>query len=157
MRRKDRELQSITDILQIIHQCKVCRVSFIDGNHPYLVPLNFGYAYKDGKLTLYFHGAKDGHKMELAAAGGCAAFEMDDGHKLIQADDACHHSYCYASVCGFGPVSVVCDDEKKRLALKHIVIHQTGKLFEFDEAMMEHTAVFKITAEEVYGKYHGKG
>ena len=74
MRRKDRELQSITDILQIIHQCKVCRVSFIDGNHPYLVPLNFGYAYKDGKLTLYFHGAKDGHKMELAAAGGCAAF-----------------------------------------------------------------------------------
>ena len=154
MTRKDRELTEIQDILYVIHQCKVCRISFIDGNKPYIVPLNFGYTYKEGELTFYFHGALKGRKMELASAGGLAAFEMDCNHKLVRGEDACHFSFGYASVCGFGDVAVIEDMNERKLALKHLLIHQTGELPEFNDTMIAKTAVFKITAKEVTGKLH---
>ena len=154
MRRKDRELTMVTDLLQIVNKCKVCRISFVDGERPYIVPLNFGYTYKDGQMTLYFHGALAGHKLELAGAGKIAAFEMDCDHALVPAEDACHHSYRYASVCGFGSCTVVLDPKERLMGLKHIVIHQTGQLFEFNETMVENTAVFKIVVDEMTGKLH---
>ena len=36
-----------------------------DDNQPYIIPLNFGYVYKTGILTLYFHGAYKGMKIDI--------------------------------------------------------------------------------------------
>ena len=45
MRRKDRELTELGEILQVVERCKVCRLAMADAAGLYLVPMNFGYAY----------------------------------------------------------------------------------------------------------------
>ena len=63
MRRTDREIKDISEIIKIIKSCDSCSVAFMDGKYPYIIPLNFGVAFMDGKIKLYFHGAKIGKKM----------------------------------------------------------------------------------------------
>ena len=64
MRRKDRELKDMADIVSIAKRETVCTVAFHDEPCPYLIPLNYGAEVEDGKLILYFHGAKEGTKLD---------------------------------------------------------------------------------------------
>lgn len=66
MRRKDRELTELGEILQVVERCKVCRLAMADAAGLYLVPMNFGYAYVEGRLELYFHSAREGRKVARA-------------------------------------------------------------------------------------------
>ena len=73
MRRKDREITDICAILELVSECKVCRLAMTDGGVPYIVPLNYGYEYADGALTFYFHSAKEEpHGMPRAGRPGRA-------------------------------------------------------------------------------------
>ena len=65
MRRKDREVTDNYEINKIINSCQIIRLAFADGVAPYIVPLNFGFEEKDVKRTFYFHGAKEGRKLDL--------------------------------------------------------------------------------------------
>ena len=58
MRRSDRELKDMADIVAIAKRETVCTVAFHDESCPYLIPLNYGAEVEEGKLVLYFHGAK---------------------------------------------------------------------------------------------------
>lgn len=58
MRRKDREVTQISELMQIIDQCKVCRIGMQDKDELYIVPMNFGYTYEVNQLELFFHSAK---------------------------------------------------------------------------------------------------
>ncbi|MBD9243128.1 MAG: pyridoxamine 5'-phosphate oxidase family protein, partial [Clostridiales bacterium] len=44
MRRSDREITDLGEILSIINDCKVIHLAMVDDGEPYLLPLNFGYA-----------------------------------------------------------------------------------------------------------------
>lgn len=50
MRRKDREVTNIIEILQIIEKAKVLHLALFDADYPYIVPLHYGYEYKEGIL-----------------------------------------------------------------------------------------------------------
>ena len=65
MRRKDREVTEMEEIQQIFDECKVCRIGIMDENGPYIVPVNYGYVRKEGKVILYIHGAREGKKIDL--------------------------------------------------------------------------------------------
>ena len=62
MRRNDREVTDINEIMEIIADCDVCRLALNDDEYPYIIPLNFGAELVDGKVTLYFHSALKGKK-----------------------------------------------------------------------------------------------
>lgn len=62
MRRKDREITDVQEILNIIRKCDVCRIAMNDGDFPYIVPLNFGLDVQGEQVYLYFHGALEGKK-----------------------------------------------------------------------------------------------
>ena len=64
MRRSDRELKDMADIVAIAKRETVCTVAFHDESCPYLIPLNYGAEVEEGKLVLYFHGAKEGTKID---------------------------------------------------------------------------------------------
>lgn len=57
MRRKDREITSKEEMLDVIRRSDVCRLALNDDGYPYILPLNFGMKEEDGKVVLYFHGA----------------------------------------------------------------------------------------------------
>ena len=65
MRRKDREVTNIIEILQIVEKAKVLHLALFDADYPYIVPLHYGYEYTEGILIFYMHCAKEGHKLDL--------------------------------------------------------------------------------------------
>ena len=65
MRRKDKEITDINEKIAIIEKCKYCRLGLSENNYPYIVPMNYGYVYENEKLTLFFHGAKEGKKIGI--------------------------------------------------------------------------------------------
>ena len=66
MTRREREVTDINDILQIINETKILHLGLSDEGWPYVVPMNYGYEYVDGKLTFYLHGATKGYKFECS-------------------------------------------------------------------------------------------
>ena len=99
MRRKDREIINKEQIWRIMQRCGVCRVAFHDAEYPYIVPLNFGIG-KGEPLTLYFHCAAQGKKLDLMQRDRRVSFEMDCAHQLVTGDLACDTTMEYESVCG---------------------------------------------------------
>lgn len=144
MRRKDREITDINKILEIIDSCKVFRVAMIDNGMPYVVPLNFGYTYKDSTFEFYFHSAKEGRKLDIIAKNNRVCFEMDCNHELTTAEDACGYSYNFSSVIGEGTAEIVTDIEEKKRMLTVFMKHQSGKDFTFNDEAANSVAMCKI-------------
>ena len=156
MRRKDREVTNLEDRLAVLDECKVCRIALRDEQGLYIVPMNFGYQYENGCLTLYFHSAKSGRKINALEKNNAVAFEMDCGHRLMEADEPCRYSYSFASVIGNGTASLVWDGEEKKRALSLLMKHQTGRDFVFDNRMADAVTVFKISVSTFSAKRHAE-
>lgn len=152
MRRNDREVKEMGDLLQIMDRCKVCRIAMRDGDSLYIVPMNFGYTFENEVITLVFHSAKAGRKLDALRKNNEVAFEMDCEGRLITADTACEYGYAFESVLGNGQVSFLDDVEEKKRALSVLMKHQTGQEFTFEDAMTESVCVFAITVREMTGK-----
>jgi nitroimidazol reductase NimA-like FMN-containing flavoprotein (pyridoxamine 5'-phosphate oxidase superfamily) len=154
MRREDREITGIDEKLAVIARCKVCRLGLSDNGKPYVVPLNYGWSYEDGVLIIYLHGAGQGKKWDIIKNNAAACFEVDCGHQLIEADEACRYAYAYQSVIGFGNIHIIEALDDKRAALRHLMKHQTGKdaAYSFDDRALKNTAVYKLVIETFTGK-----
>ncbi|MDR2630368.1 MAG: pyridoxamine 5'-phosphate oxidase family protein [Spirochaetaceae bacterium] len=154
MRRKEREITDLEELLAVVSRCKVCRLAMAENNRPYVVPLNFGYEYQNGELSLYFHGAQEGKKIDILKNNPEVCFEMDGGHQLIEGREAHEYSFAYESVIGFGRIVFVEEDEKKAYGLNLLMKHQTGqdRDFVFDGPRLRATAVYRVTARSFTGK-----
>jgi nitroimidazol reductase NimA-like FMN-containing flavoprotein (pyridoxamine 5'-phosphate oxidase superfamily) len=154
MRRSDREVTSIEEKLKIIDQCKVCRLAMCDGNQPYLIPLNFGYEYRGDVLTLYFHGAHEGRKIDILKKNSNVCFEMDGEHELTVGEKAIEYGFNIASIIGSGKLEFIEDKNEKIRALGFLMKHQTGedREFFFEDAALTATMVCRVRAEEFTGK-----
>ena len=155
MRRKDREVLDEVKIDKFIRNCDCCRIGFYDkeNNEVYIVPLNFGYSHVDNKRVFYFHGAKEGRKIELISKTKKVSFEMDSNHELIVGKMACNYSERYQSVIGTGLISFVEDKDEKIAALNEIMFQSTGKKdWDFPEPMLNGVVVFKIEVTSLSAK-----
>ena len=152
MRRKDREITEISEIMEIVKKCDVCNLAFFDEKYPYIVPLNFGAANIDNKVTLYFHGAKVGKKLELLEKNNMVGFEMDCSHKLLMAEMACDSTMEFESVCGNGIIEILEEDQK--IAALTILMNQyeVKEKHEFNENHLKAIVVLKLTVNEITGK-----
>lgn len=152
MRRKDREVTDISQILEIIDKCKVMHLAMIDEGKPYIVPLNFGYTYKDDKLEIYFHSALEGRKKEILAANPLVCFEMDCSHQLVPNEIACKNKFLYESVIGEGAARLVSEPEEKARLLDEIMLHQSGKKFGITANITGGVLIYKIVTSSFCGK-----
>jgi nitroimidazol reductase NimA-like FMN-containing flavoprotein (pyridoxamine 5'-phosphate oxidase superfamily) len=154
MRRKDREIAGIDEKIALLENCKVCRLGLSENATPYIVPLNLGYAFSGDKLTLFFHSAGEGKKLDIMRKNSRACFEIDTGHELKQADTACNYGFAFASLVGFGVISLIEDREEKIQALNYLMLHQTGKEspFQYNNAELNAVTVYKMDVAEFTGK-----
>ncbi len=123
MRRKDREITDIKEILEILEKAQVCSLGLCDGATPYVVPLNYGYDFAQGQLTLYFHGASQGRKLDLMRQNPQVAFAIHCDHQLVTAETTCGWGYGYRSLLGEGTLSPVTQPTDKAAALDRIMAH----------------------------------
>lgn len=154
MRRKDREVTDESAINDIIEACDCCRLGIKDGNSVYIVPLNFGYRYANGKGTFYFHCAREGKKLSLLKHSSAVGFELDTNHQVVGGEKGCDFTFLYSSVIGKGIVNAVEEPEEKKNALALIVSHYggpSGSRFTDQEAQsvaILRLDVLKMTAKE---------
>ncbi len=153
MTRRERQVTDINDIIKILDKSKVVHLGMVDGDEPYVVPMNYGYTMEDGKLTLYLHGAKRGRKLDLIRANPKVFFEMCCDIVPFEGDVACKYGITYASVMGKGFAEIVEDTEEKKLALSVLMKTQTGKDFKFEDKMTSIVTVIKINTVEYTAKH----
>ena len=146
MRRKDREVTDIKEILRIIDKAKVLRLGLFDGDYPYIVPLHYGYVFTDDTLIFYMHGAKEGHKIDLIQRDPHVCIELDCDIELVSGGDtACQYGSTFASVIGQGQIILVSDEAEKIKGLQLLMKNQTGRDFVITAQMAEAVAVMKVT------------
>lgn len=151
MRRKDREITDINDMIKVMERCDVCRLALNDKDYPYILPLNFGMQVINGQINLYFHGATEGKKYDLFKRDNRASFEMDCAHRLVTDEGTGNCTMEYESIIGRGRVEIVPEEEKYE-ALCILMAHYHKEAFPFNQAMIPHTVVFKLTVEQMTGK-----
>jgi len=154
MRRKDREVTDIKEILDIIDRCPVCHLGMSVDNTPYIVPMNFGYSYLDGELTLYFHGALEGRKVDFLTKNKNICFCIDLAHELIVGTAASAYSYKYESVMGTGVAEFIEGDDEKIYALNNMMSRLTKREADlhFPPEMLKRTLVFKVVSRDFTAK-----
>jgi 5-nitroimidazole antibiotic resistance protein nimB len=157
MRRKDREVNEISEILKIADSAEVLHLGLFDGEYPYVVPLHYGYVYEDEKLIFYMHGAKEGHKLDLIRENAKSCIELEcDVEPISGGDIACKYSSSYSSIIAKGVCEIVEDSTEKLRGLNILMKHQTGKKFEINEQMAKAVTVMKFTAKEFSAKARGR-
>ena len=146
MRRKDREVTEIDDILRIVDSAKILHLSLFDGEYPYIVPLHYGYEYSDNTLTFYMHGAKEGRKLDLIRSNPHVCIELECDVELVSGgENPCKYGSAYASVIGRGIAEIVEDDQEKVKGLELLMKNQTGRTFGIDPRMAASVAVLKVS------------
>ncbi len=155
MRRSDREIKDFNRMVDIMEKCDVCRIALNDAGYPYMVPLNFGMEVDDTQITLYFHAAKEGKKLDLIKKDIRACFEMDCCHRLVLDEEQGNCAMEYESIIGKGIIEFVPEEEKQE-ALCILMRHYRQETFPFNKAVISQTSVFKLTVEELTGKARRK-
>ena len=154
MRRKDKEIKDIAEMINVIKKCKVCRLGLAENNIPYIVPLNYGYSFENDILTLFFHSAIEGKKMDIINGNNNACFEVDCDTALIEAEQACKYGYLFKSIIGFGKITILETDAEKVNALNLIMKHQTEKdiVYNFTHDDIKNVCTYKMVVETFTGK-----
>lgn len=153
MRRADREVTDLNEILKIVNKARVLHLGLFDTDYPYIVPLHYGYEYKHGNLIFYMHGAKEGHKSDLIRNNRKVCIELECDVELVSGDDIpCKYSSTFASVIGRGYAEILRDEQEKIAGLEMLMVHQTGRKFIIDERMANTVEVFKVTIHSFTAK-----
>lgn len=156
MRRKDREISNLDEIEGIISKCKVCHLAMVDKGLPYVVPLSFGYTVEENTLTLYFHSAKTGRKLDILKENNNVCFEMACEGKLGHVENPCNSGYFFESVLGFGKVAFIEGLDEKCKALTLLMRHQANQEFIFTPEQANSVCVYKVATNDFIGKIKPK-
>lgn len=131
MRRKDKEVTSEEEILNIVQNARICHLALHDDKYPYIVPLCYGFDHQGEKKSLYFHVAKTGKKLDLIKKNPHVAFEIEKDVHIFRGKNVCGYSMIYESVCGLGTMRIVEDENEKVYGLQCVTKHNS--FFDKDE------------------------
>ncbi len=147
MRRARQELPR-EECLEIIEKAPRGILSVIgDGGYPYSLPIN--YYHEDGKL--YFHSAKEGHKLDALRACDKACFTVLD-EPVKEPDDWWYH---VKSVICFGRLREVTEEPLRMDMLRKFGMRYFPEVEELEKELRHSSsraAVLEFTIEHMTGK-----
>ncbi len=150
---RERMITDEQEIIRILDESKIVHVGMVDGDEPYVVPMNYGYTLEDGKLTVWLHGAIRGRKLDVIRKNPKVFIEMECALQPFDGDIACRYGLSYSSLMGRGTAEIVEDVEQKKLGLKLLMKTQTGKDFEFEGKMTTIVSIIKIECTQFTAKH----
>lgn len=148
MRRKKQQLSAAETIL-ILHSCTSGVLAVTgDNDYPYAVPLS--YAYKDGRL--FFHIAKEGHKLDGIARNNKVSFCVIKTDAVVPQAFTTH----YRSAIVFGRARILTDNGEKRAALECLLEKYSPAYLTEGQAEIERdwnrVCVVEVQIEHMTGK-----
>lgn len=153
MTRRERQITDMQEIIKILDNSKVLHLGMVDGDEPYVVPMNYGYTLDGDKLTLWLHGARQGRKLDVMRKNPKVFFEMECNLQPFEGDVACKYGLAYSSLMGRGVAEIIEDVQIKKSALSFLMKTQTGKDFEFEDKMAAVVGVIRIDVLEYTAKH----
>jgi nitroimidazol reductase NimA-like FMN-containing flavoprotein (pyridoxamine 5'-phosphate oxidase superfamily) len=151
MRRKDREITDRAEIINILSSCNTLRIAMMGDKYPYIVPLSFGFEAVDDTLTLYFHCAQEGRKLDLIRENANVCFESDEF--LGFEKTARGITTRYKSVIGYGKCSIVEDSNEILSGMRRITSHCGFSEYPVEDCLeLQHVYICKIEVASITGK-----
>ena len=151
--KREREVTDLNEILAILDKGMVVHIAMVDGDEPYMVPMNYGYTMENGELTLYVHGAVKGRKTDVLQVNPKVFFSIECDVQPFEGPVACRYGTTYASVMGSGKAEILEDVEEKKQGLSVLMKTQTGKDFTFEDRLVSIVAVIRIDVSEYTAKH----
>ena len=156
MRRKEFDVKDENSINEILQTCEYGTLSLISDGKPYVVALNFVFF----ENSIFFHGAKEGRKIEAINSNPNAAFLVVKPYSFIPSyfSDtmaACPATQFFASVLIEGKLKFIEDGDKKAEVLNALMKKfQKEDSFEkivYDKAMytkmLDKTTIIELKIE----------
>jgi hypothetical protein len=145
----EKEIKENQEITAIIQKAEVCRIALVDGDSPYIVPVNFAVH----ENHLYFHSAMDGRKIDILRKNNKICFEMDVSTEIIKGKEPCFWGMKYLSVIGFGQAFFIENPGEKKKALDLLMEKYAGTgSFSYNEKIFKKVLVIDIRIEKISGK-----
>ncbi len=151
MRRKEKEIKSQKEIVEIINRARICSIGLCHDNVPYVVPVNFGY--KD--RAIYFHSAPEGRKIDIIRSNNLVSFQLYCDYSLSTDAVPCRWSATYRSVSGQGRAFILNRLEDKISGLDILMSHYAQGPFEYDRQELDRMVIVKIAIDRMTGKKSG--
>ncbi len=122
-----------------------------DDNYPYTVPMN--YVYKDGKI--YFHCAKQGHKIDSIKKCDKTSFCVISKNDIVPAE----YTTYYESVIAFGLIRIIEDEKLKKAAIDEFCNHYVpeSSVTEREEIIHKYwdaLCILELDIQKLTGKKH---
>ncbi|OYT28149.1 hypothetical protein B6U98_05470 [Thermoplasmatales archaeon ex4572_165] len=138
MRRKEKEIQDKSKIIEILKITKYLTIAMCKDNIPYLVTLTRGYDSK--RNSIYFHCAKEGKKIDILKENNVVWGQalIDNGY----VEGKCDHLYATAQF--MGTVTFICDQKEKQHALDTMIRQQEKVPEKVIKKQMTEEAVNKV-------------
>lgn len=153
MRRKDREVNDLNEIYDILCRCDTINLGMNGGVAPYVIPMTFACSLDDGKITVYFHSALGGRKWDILNTDPNVCVEAHLYYKTVETDGGITAKY--ESVIGTGVAEMIEDKDEKVAAFKYMLEHYKHGGFPAESCKgLPNCAVFKVVLEEVSGKHN---
>ncbi len=157
MRRKDRLVTDEKWIRLMLSSQEVLHLGLYDDDRIYVVPVNYSYTLEDGKLTLYFHGAKAGLKHDILAKRPSVGFCIDGDAMVIPNEkSASAFTSHYKSLIGSGTAFEIEDLAEKKEIFAHFMKHYSPRDWDIPDAALSRTALYRLEAEEYQVKMNPK-
>jgi hypothetical protein len=149
MRRAEKEIKENQEIDAIMQKADVCRIALVDGDSPYIVPVNF--VIHDNHL--YFHSAMVGRKIDILRKNNKVCFEIDIGTEILKSSEPCSWGMKYLSVIGFGQAFFIEKSDEKKKALDLLMEKYAGTgFFSYNEKIFKKVFIIGVRIEKISGK-----
>lgn len=145
-------------IEQLISNTRTGYLGLTDGDHPYVVPLNYTWMNE----SLYFHGAAAGRKIEIIRENPHCCFTIAEDYGTMVSPIPAKTDTAYMSVMLFGQLQAVTDITEATAAMqgmldKYVPGYYDKKLAQthvekYQSSLGSYTLVFKLTPSEVTAK-----
>jgi hypothetical protein len=152
MRKTNQEIRDRQVLQEILQGAVICRIAMMDGDRPYILPVNYGYS--DG--CFFIHSAPEGKKIDLLRKNRQVCFEVEDRPEIIKGERACDWTTRYRSVVGYGEVEIMTDEAAKKRGLEVIMArHGAPDLIAFKQENLDRMVILKLRITSMTGKRSG--
>ncbi len=155
-----KKLFTVTDkkiIQDILYNAEFGTLALSFDNKPYSLPINF----MELNENIYFHGAKNGKKIDFIKQNSYASFSVVEAYSILPSyfstndSSACPATHMFKSVIINGKIKLVDEYDEKVDALNALMkkLQQEGQYIPLNDKMYEKTinatAVFKLHPDEI--------
>lgn len=133
-------------IFDLMQRATYGRLVINGDNYPYIVPMNFGF----DQNNIYLHTSQKSKKLALLTQNTPVVFQIDELIKIKEDKNPCEWNIQGFQLRIFGKAGIIENPDEKISALNKIVSHYTNSEdFNYDQGVVERTAVIKIAVESV--------